>query len=95
MYAITANRLTDGLVVYLARENRWAPALHGARRFESEAAAEAALAAADPESLIVVSPYLIEIDAGAPSGAKRVRETIRLSGPTTGTSLRSRTPEQA
>jgi len=88
MFAITANRLTDGRVVYLAGAG-WAPGLTAARRFETAELAEAALSAADPDGLEVVSPYLIEVAEAEPAGAKRVREAIRLNGPTTGSSLRA------
>ena len=51
------------------------------------AEAEAALKAAMADDLAVVGPYLIEIapdPAFTPAGRKHVRETIRLTGPTTG-----------
>ncbi len=90
MYAVTANRLTDGRVVYLGAQARWAAMLSAARTFETAEEAQAALEAADPDGLEVVGPYLIEIEDRAPGGQKRVRETIRLNGPTTGSSLGAR-----
>ncbi len=86
MKALTANRLTDGKVVYRTAEGVWSvdPAL--AERL-TEDAGEAALNAASRDGLTVVGPYLIELKAGegfTPGGRKHVRETIRLSGPTTG-----------
>ena len=87
MKAVTANRLTDGKVVYLTGAGGWSEAARDARRLD-EAETEAALEAALRDILTVVGPYLIEIDAEAqdfaPAGRKRVRETIRLSGPSAG-----------
>lgn len=86
MKAVTANRLTDGTVVYRTPEGTWSEEPGAAQRLHA-ARADAALEAALRDGLIVVDPYLIEIDeaeAFIPAGRKHVRETIRLSGPTAG-----------
>jgi hypothetical protein len=86
MKAVTANRLTDGHVVYRTRQGAWSQDPEAAERLTGEAA-EAALAAAERDGLTVVGPYLIEIEAAeafTPAGRKHVRETIRRSGPSTG-----------
>jgi len=87
MRAITANRLTDGHVVYRRADGVWTPSLLEAERFDDLAAADAALNAALRDILTVIGPYLIELDGDGPGGRKHVRETIRLKGPTTGSSL--------
>ena len=87
MKTITANRLTDGRVVYLTPENRWTENADQAVRLDGDAT-DKALETALRDVLTVVGPYPIEIDAEAtgfaPAGRKHVRETIRLSGPSAG-----------
>ena len=87
MKTITANRLTDGRVVYLTPDNRWTDNADQAIRLEDDAT-DAALDTALRDVLTVVGPYPIEIDADregfAPAGRKHVRETIRLTGPSAG-----------
>jgi len=86
MKVVTANRLTDGKVVYRAPGGAWSEDPDAAERL-ADAAADAALEAGLRDGLTVVGPYLIEVeDEGAftPAGRKHVRETIRRSGPTTG-----------
>lgn len=86
MKALTANRLTDGKVVYRTADGVWSIDPGRAERLTGDTE-EAALHAASRDGLTVVGPYLIEIEAGegfTPGGRKHVRETIRLSGPTNG-----------
>ncbi|WP_375547550.1 DUF2849 domain-containing protein [Oceanicaulis alexandrii] len=87
MKTITANRLTDGRVVYLTPENHWTENADEATRLKDDEV-EAALNVALRDILLVVGPYAIDIDAEvdgfAPAGRKHVRETIRLSGPSAG-----------
>ncbi|HBU63862.1 MAG: hypothetical protein CMH91_11810 [Oceanicaulis sp.] len=87
MKTITANRLTDGRVVYLTPEKSWTENADLAVRLEDDAT-DAALETALRDVLTVVGPYPIDIDAEAegfsPAGRKHVRETIRLSGPSAG-----------
>ncbi len=83
--ALTANRLADGIVVYLTADNRWSESLQDADVTEGKEAGEALLARAQGavDGNIVVEPYLFEVareDGGI--RAASVRETIRQAGPT-------------
>lgn len=82
---ISANRLTDGLVVYLTDGGDWSEAIAEARIVDDAAAHAAAVAegAAAVARQHVVEPYAIDIDvsSGAPRPA-RLREYIRARGPT-------------
>ncbi len=81
---VTANRLTDGAVVFLGPDFRWVESLQGAF-LVSEAEREKALARAkaDEGLQIVVEPYLIDVIEGDGGiAAKHLREAIRASGPT-------------
>lgn len=85
MKAITANRLTDGRVIYRTAEGQWTGDISEAERFDDDAAADARLSEAEAEFSIAVGPYLIDLEDDRPGGQKWRRETIRLTGPTTGT----------
>ena len=92
---ITANRLTDGAVVYWA-DGSWVEMLDDASRLEDESSCQSALALAE-ESVgrqEVVSPYWIDIQpvTSGNSGVEshevtsawvpvRYREVIRAHGP--------------
>lgn len=84
MKAITANRLTDGRVIYRTAEGQWSGDIAEAERLD-EATAEVRLAEAEAEFSIAVGPYLIDLEEDRPGGQKWRRETIRLTGPTAGT----------
>jgi len=75
---ITANRLTDGRVVFLTADGAWSEYPAEAATFEGDALA-AALARAEADSTTVVGPYTAEVTDGTP--IKR-REAIRTLGPT-------------
>jgi len=82
---LTANRLTDGLVLYLG-SNGWTQDISAAQRAENDSQAAALedkgkLAAAANE---VADPYLIDMDDDRPD---RWREAIRAAGPTVRTDL--------
>lgn len=83
--AVTANRLADGLVVFLADGERWVEHVNEARLARDKTASDAllAFAEADAARCIVVAPYLIEITEtpGGP-GPAALRERIRAAGPT-------------
>ena len=82
MKAITANRLSDGAVVYLGDDDQWTAAVARAARFADEDA-EAALAAAQSRKTEIADAYLITVsEDGALAGRERLRETIRTAGPT-------------
>jgi hypothetical protein len=83
--ALTANRLSDGIVVYLTADDRWSESLQEAEVAEGKEAAEALLARAEPTVAdnTVVEPYLFEVAKEADGiRAASVRETIRQAGPT-------------
>ena len=84
MKAITANRLTDGRVIYRMDGGHWSTDIADAQHLDNTNA-ETVLGEAEREFGIAVGPYLIELDGETPSGQKWRRESIRLDGPTTGT----------
>ncbi len=81
---LTANRLRDGRIVYLARRGNWSESLDGASvaRNDLEADLLLAQAGATVAENRIVGPYLmsiIETSKGLiPQGQ---RETIRAQGP--------------
>ena len=82
MKAITANRLSDGAVVYLGDDDQWTAEIARAARFADEDAG-AALAAAQSRKTEIADAYLIAVsEDGALAGRERLRETIRTAGPT-------------
>lgn len=79
---ITANRLSDGIVVYLTKNGKdlgWSTRIVDAAIFhDSVVDRMLRLAECDVEANVVVGPYAIEIlDKHRPLGT---RETIRASG---------------
>lgn len=83
--AVTANRLSDGEVVYLTADNQWAETFPAADIGDGAAAGEALLARALPADfeLHVLEPYLFEVlQDGAHFKPASVREIIRAAGPT-------------
>ncbi len=85
---VTANRLDDGLVVYLNGASGgagWSGRIDDARVARSEEDATALLAQAQGpgQAVRVVDPYLIEVTReGAGPRPVRHREAIRARGPT-------------
>lgn len=92
---MTANRLGDGAVVYLAADDEWVLSLHDAEVAEGEEAAirleERARLAMKQQK--IVGPYLFAV-ADSERGILPVsqREIIRAAGPTVGTDLPETTP---
>lgn len=83
--ALTANRLIDGVVVYLTADGGWSESLQDAEVAEGKEAAEALLARATPfvERNEIIEPYLFEVEKQDEAiRAVSVRETIRQAGPT-------------
>ena len=82
---VTANRLTDGVVVYLDEKGAWSERVEDARvaQAEEEAAELLAFAESPEQGIVVVGPYLMEVAAenGAPRPISN-REVIRARGPT-------------
>lgn len=87
---MTANRLSDGSVVYLATDGGWTGLLYEGRIAETDAEAErlAAMAERAVEDRCVIGPYLIEIiDDDGSVRPVRLREEIRAEGPTVADTL--------
>ncbi|WGM46640.1 hypothetical protein KOAAANKH_01513 [Brevundimonas sp. NIBR10] len=92
MKIVTANRLSDGRVIYLGPDAAVVEDLALAALFDADAA-DAALIAAASKPATWVNPYLVEVtDGPTPSGRDRLKETIRSAGPTVGNSLNHREP---
>jgi hypothetical protein len=90
LQTITANRLSDGIVVFLGSHDRWVERISEARVFEGAeaiAAAEAVGEAAN-RARIILGPYAIDVTTG-PRGPVpiRFREKIRAFGPTARTDV--------
>ena len=91
---ITANRLTDGLVVFLDAAGGWTEDFHrGAVLADAAAKAAAVARAAEAaQANLVVEPYPIELELRAGHLApKALRERIRATGPTMRTDLGKQT----
>ena len=82
---VTANRLHDGAVVFLAPDSTWVERLDRAALYEGKDVVEAALdrARGDEGDNLVVDVYVIDVSAkiGAVVPTK-LRELIRARGPT-------------
>jgi hypothetical protein len=91
---ISANRLTDGIVVYAGHGGAWIERLSEAKVFTSKAEADAGLAAAqkDKSGNLIVEPCLVDI-TGDERGIRpaSLREMIRAHGPTIGFLPKSQT----
>jgi Protein of unknown function (DUF2849) len=78
---LTANRLSDGAVVYWTADGGWAERLETACVVADPSAAEAAGKQAQ-ERLLVVGAYLMDVRAEASGLAPvKMREIIRAAGP--------------
>ena len=79
---VTANRLREGDVVYQTADNRWSPHHHEAELIADETLANARLAHAAAQKLLVVGAYLADAKAG-PNGPEPIhfREVFRTVGP--------------
>lgn len=82
---IIANRLTDGLVVFLTDENSWSASIEEGVVLDDEAAEEEhfRIAKRHEQQCLVIDPNLIEVtvDDGRPKPTA-IREAIRAFGPT-------------
>ena len=82
---VTANRLGDGLVVYLDRDGGWSERIADGRVASDAAAAAALMTVAEGAAAAceVVEPYLIDVvDGDGSVRAASFRERIRAEGPT-------------
>ena len=75
-FIVTANRLTDGVVVY-RHADQWSPSIDAADRYETRGLAEPA-AQADGRHAVDIA--VIEIDDGL--RPRTLRDSIRAYGPT-------------
>lgn len=93
---LTANILTDGIVVYLTADGAWTEQLPKARFVTDEAEQTRLLheSEQDVERRIIVDPYLMDAADGA-NGPEPVsqRERIRATGPTIPTHFNTPQPE--
>jgi len=83
---ITANRLSDGIVVFLDAKGGWSEDFHAGVVLTDAEAKKVALAkgAASAEANEVVEPYWIDLEPrGGRYVPKALREAIRATGPTT------------
>jgi hypothetical protein len=82
---VSANRLDDGVVVFLAAGDRWVERLGDAEVFGDKAGAEYGLARglAAVARNIVVEVQLVEVEQTARGiEARHIRDRIRAAGPT-------------
>jgi hypothetical protein len=78
---LTANRLTDGEVVYLALDGAWVESVHAAQAVgPPEAAAVLATGQAAERDQKIVHAYLFDITPDR--RPVKMREIIRAAGPT-------------
>ncbi|MGO9007048.1 MAG: DUF2849 domain-containing protein [Beijerinckiaceae bacterium] len=82
---ISANRLDDGTVTYLAADGKWVGSLAAAKVFAAKSDAAVGLEAARRavERNLVLDPFVVEV-AEVPTGRRAVnlRDAIRATGPT-------------
>lgn len=82
MRALTANRLTDGEVVFW-KAGKWVERFADAELFDEAGPGEAAEAHAKSQPTVVVEPYLIDlIESEGLWAPLSYRERIRALGPT-------------
>ena len=83
--AVTANRLTDGSVVYLTDAGAWSEWLNEAALAGDEEGAERLLSRGRADAATrVVEPYLIDVvESDGLLAPLRYREVLRARGPST------------
>ncbi|HCK19692.1 MULTISPECIES: DUF2849 domain-containing protein [Thalassospira] len=84
LQVVTANRLEDGLVVFLTSDGSWSENINDARTAEDKEAANALLAEASAPELdtVIVGPYLIDVEQqGTDLVPTKYREVLRTKGP--------------
>ena len=86
MKIVTANRLSDGRVIYAGVDNQPVDHIDHASEMD-EATAEIVLAEVASRPDIFVNPYAVEVQDRTPSGRDRLKERIRSAGPTVGRSV--------
>lgn len=81
--SVTANRLIDGVGVWLGAGNQWVERVADAAIFEGEAIAEAlAFAKEEEKRQLVVDVYPLDVEA-TPDGTRplHIRERMKAIGP--------------
>ncbi len=84
LQVFTANRVSDGVVVYLDEDDRWTETLGlvSVIADDETLAAKTVVAEAAAAAAVVVDPYAIEVtDEGGEIRPVRYRERIRAFGP--------------
>ncbi len=83
---ITANRLSDGVVVYFVQDGVWTAELDQAKSFESAVEMETglSLAKSDERRNLIVDPFAVDLKATDNKSLEPVslRNAIRAKGPT-------------
>jgi sulfite reductase (NADPH) hemoprotein beta-component len=82
---VTANRLTDGIVVFLGPGGSWVEYLSQATVFDGKPAVEEALGTAQKAvaANLVVDVFAFDVTVGAQGPqANHIRDRIRAMGPT-------------
>jgi hypothetical protein len=82
---ITANRLSDGLVVFLTQTRDWSLSVDDAHLFADGPDLDGALefGKAQHAARVIVDPYAIDMEiVGDGQRPTRLRERIRAAGPT-------------
>lgn len=83
MQVLTANRLVDGDVAYLATSGDWVDYIEDARLFDGEESSDAEnIGVADEAGLKIVGAYLIDVSHETGIAPTSLREKIRAKGPT-------------
>jgi sulfite reductase (NADPH) hemoprotein beta-component len=79
---VTANRLSDGLVVYLNKTGGWSGRVEDGQVAAGEVESAEILALAESQPTAVVGPYLIDVveEDGVPRPVN-YREVLRAKGP--------------
>ena len=82
---ISANRLSDGIIVFLASGHRWVESLQAAEVFPDAATTRTALerVADDVKGNFVIEVAAFDVNtAGGRIEARHLRDRIRVAGPT-------------
>jgi Protein of unknown function (DUF2849) len=82
LQVVSANRLGDGIVVFLDESGSWTPEFARAAVARGEEAADILIARARAEGFSVVEPYLLAVQQGDDGSIEplSLRERIRASG---------------
>ncbi len=80
-FVVTANRLLDGRVVYLARGERWSERYDDAEATRDPAERDRWLAWARAQEGVVCGVYAIEAPVGPEGRELSARERLRARGP--------------